>query len=179
MLRLASIALLLAGAALATELVPTVPPSCDLTAAAPWAAAGEGYRAQAMTDGEDCASASLSLALVSPHGRALWERSFGATTAVRRFYGVPGPAEMQIELDAWIAPAEGKPTVSSALPEWPEGNAAPDGFEPAAGLTAAAWAALRAGALALFCFDDAPGFQTCVVLGDGDAVSEIGRRATR
>jgi len=179
MIRLTLLAGLLAGAALAADPLPTVPPSCDLTAVAPWTSAGEGYRVQAMTDGDDCAGASLSLALVSPHGRALWERSYGATTAVRRFYGVPGPSDMQNELDAWIAPADGKPAVSTDLPVWDDEAPAPDGFEPVEPFTTVTWAALRAAARPLFCFDDAPGYQTCVALGADDAVTEIGRRATR
>lgn len=172
-------ALLLAGAADASDPVPAIPPSCNLTAAAAWASAGEGYRAQAMTEGEACDDASLSLALVSPNGRALWERGVGGASAVRRFYGVPGPAEMQRELEAWIAPAEGKPAVSTELPEWPEDASAPAGFEPAEGVTQLSWTVLRDAALPLFCFDDAPGFQTCVAMSQDETVSEIGRRATR
>lgn len=163
----------------AGEPMPTVPPSCDLVAVAPWPSAGEGYRAQAMTDGEVCASSSLILVLVSPGGRALWEREFGGVAAVRRFYGVPGPAEMQLELDTWIAPAEGKPAVTTALPAWPEGAVTPQGFEPVEGVTEEAWAVLRAAARPVFCFDNDPGYQTCLALGANDAVSEIGRQATR
>lgn len=165
--------------ATAAETVPAIPPTCTLTAVAPWPAAGEGYRAQAMTEGDDCQTASLTLALVSPHGRALWEREYGGISAVRRFYGVPGPAEMQIELESWIAPADGKPAVTTALPDWATGSAAPLGFEPAEGLTAEAWANLREAARPVFCFDEDPGYQTCLVLDANQDVTEIGRRATR
>lgn len=163
----------------ATEAAPVIPEPCRLTAVAPWASAGEGYRVQAVTDGEGCAEASLTLALVSPSGRALKEWQWGSTVAVRRFYGVPGPAEMQRELDAWIAPASGTPTVSSDLPNWPEGTAGPERFEPSEAMTQVTWTVMREAALPLFCFDDAPGYQTCVVLKEGDTVDAIGRRATR
>lgn len=164
---------------LAAETTPVTPPSCTLTAVAPWTAAGAGYRAQAMTEGNDCSTASLTLVLVSPHGRALWERDFGGAGAVRQFYGVPGPNEMQIELDAWIAPAEGKPAISSDLPGWDAGAASPAGFEPVEGVTAEAWATLRMAARPLFCFSNDPGYQTCLALGADDEITEIGRRATR
>lgn len=178
MFRLVALAAVLAAVSVAAE-APAVPPSCNLSAVAPWVSAGEGYRAQAMTSGQDCASATLDLALVSPQGRALWERHYSATTAVRQFYGVPGRREMQSELEVWIAPAEGKPGRSSQLPEWPEGAAGPAGFEPAAYMTQFAWSVLRDAALPLFCFNDAPGFQTCVAISKDDTIDEIGRRATR
>jgi hypothetical protein len=165
--------------AILSEATPAIPPSCNLTATASWPSAGEGYRAQAMTEGETCDAASLSLALVSPSGRALFERAYGGVGAVRRFYGVPGPAEMQIELESWIAPADGKPAVTTALPDWATGSAAPLGFEPAEGLTAEAWANLREAARPVFCFDEDPGYQTCLVLDANQDVTEIGRRATR
>lgn len=163
----------------ATEAAPVIPDPCRLTAVAPWASAGEGYRVQAVTDGEGCAEASLTLALVSPSGRALKEWQWGSTVAVRRFYGVPGPAEMQRELESWIGPAAGKPEVTSELPVWPEGAAGPDGFEPAETMTQITWTDMRQAALPLFCFDDAPGFQTCVAMSQDETVAEIGRRATR
>jgi len=163
----------------ATEPLLEVPPSCDLVAVSPWASAGEGYRAQAMIDGDICAEAHLTLALVSPSGRALYEKDFGGTASVRRFYGVPGPAEMQKELEAWIEQIGDKPARSSALPDWPDGAAVPEMFEPDAGLSVAAWRALRAADRPLFCFDDAPGYQSCVALGADGEIAEIGRRATR
>jgi hypothetical protein len=169
---------LLAGAASA-ETDPVLPATCGVVAVSPWASAGEGYRAQAMTDGETCATASLSLALVAPSGRAIFEREYSGVSAVRRFYGVPGPTEMQRELESWIAPADTKPAVTTALPEWPAGAGAPQAFEPADGITVEAWATLRAAARPVFCFDEDPGYQTCLVLGAGDDVTEIGRRATR
>lgn len=163
----------------ASETLPALPEPCRLTVVAPWVSAGEGYTVQAITDGEDCAAASLMLALVSPAGRALREWQWSATVAVRRFYGVPGPAEMKAELEAWIAPAEGKPDRTSLLPVWPEGASTPEGFEPAEKMTPPSWNGLRDADLALFCFDDAPGFQPCAVMDRDEAILDIGRRATR
>ncbi len=163
----------------AADAAPAIPEPCRLTAVAPWGAAGEGYRVQADTDGEGCAEASLTLTLVSPASRALKEWQWSATVAVRRFYGVPGPAEMQRELESWIGPAAGKPTVSSDLPDWPEGAGGPAGFEPADYMTQLTWTVMRDAALPLFCFDDAPGFQTCVTISQDDVVDDIGRLAMR
>ncbi len=158
---------------------PAIPEPCRLSAVGPWSSAGEGYTVQATTDGADCATADLTLALVSPSGRALKEWQWSATVAVRRFYGVPGPSEMRRELEAWISPGEGQPEASNALPAWPEGAARPGRFEPAEGLTREAWVSLQAAARPLFCFDEAPGYQTCVALEADETVLDIGRRATR
>lgn len=163
----------------AADAAPRLPEPCRLTATAPWSSAGAGYTAQAITDGEDCAAASLTLTLVSPRGRALKEWAWSATVAVRRFYGVPGPAAMQTELEAWIAPAEDKPAISTDLPAWEADAAAPAGYEPAEGVKPAVWNALRGAARPVFCFDDAPGYQTCVALQPDETIESLERRATR
>ena len=156
-----------------------LPDGCNAEAVAPWPAAGEGYRAQAATEGEACAEAALTLALVAPTGRALWERPPSAAAAIRVLYGVPGGREMETELQAWIAQGGTKPSTASDLPVWAEGAAGPEGFEPMPETGRAAYEALCASAWPLFCYADAPGFDTCLVLAADDSVSVIGRRATR
>jgi hypothetical protein len=158
---------------------PPFLPDCSASAEAPWPAAGAGYRALATTDGASCPEAHLTLALVTPAGRALWERDFGGAAAVRVLYGVPGGREMAVELEAWLTQGGSKPATAADLPPWPDGASGPAGFEPEPAMGRADYAALRAGARPLFCFAEAPGFDTCVVLETDESVAVIGRRATR
>lgn len=156
-----------------------LPVGCSASAVAPWPAAGEGYRAQAATEGEVCAEAALTLALVAPTGRALWELPTSGVGAIRVLYGVPGGREMEAELQAWISQGGSKPATAADLPVWADGAAGPEGFEPTTETDRAAYEALRAAARPLFCYADDPGFDTCLVLAADDSVSAIGRRATR
>lgn len=167
------------GAAAAAADPPLAIPDCSATAAAPWASAGERYEVSASTQGESCTSATLRLVLISPHGRGLWELEYHGAAAVRELYGVPGAPEMKDALLAWITPAESDPRRSSELAAWPADAAGPDGFEPAAAMDRAAYEALRAEGRPLFCYGDAPGFDSCVALMTDDRVTAIGRRATR
>lgn len=167
----------LSGAAIAAEM--TLPPDgCRAEATAPWVAAGEGYRAQAATEGPTCGEASLDMALVAPSGRAVWELHFSNVAAVRPLYGVPDAAAMTNELAAWISQA-GDPATSADLSAWPSAGPGPVGFEPQPDLTRGSYEALRAGAKPLFCYAEAPGFDTCVALVDAYDVKPIGRRPTR
>lgn len=165
-------------AARADEPLPYIV-DCNASVEAPWPAAGAGYRAVAITEGASCPDAHLTLALVAPGGRALWERDFGAAASVRVLYGVPGGREMAAELQAWLTQGGPKPATAAELPPWPDDAAGPAGFEPEAAMDRAAYADLRAGGRPLFCFADAPGFDTCVVLEKDGLVAVIGRRATR
>ncbi|BCW88507.1 hypothetical protein sos41_16480 [Alphaproteobacteria bacterium SO-S41] len=165
-------------AARADDLPPIVS-GCKAEAVVPWPAAGEGYRAMAYTEGEDCAEAHLTLALVAPTDRALWQWDFGGAASVRALYGVPNVVEMERALGAWLTQGSDKPTTSADLPAWADGAAAPEGFEPDAVLDRAGWEALRAAKRPLFCFADAPGFQTCVQLTIDENGAPIGRRAIR
>lgn len=167
---------LLAGVAGAGPVI--IDTSCNAEAVAPWPAAGEGYRAQANTEGPDCGTAQLTLALVTPHDRAMWMHQSGAA-GIRVLYGVPDRAAMEKELAAWIAQGEGKPKRSGELASWAEGAAGPEGFEPDPALGRAAYEALRGADRPLFCFADAPGFDTCLLLTASDDITPIGRRATR
>lgn len=166
------------GAASADDLPPIVS-GCKAETMVLWPAAGEGFRAMAYSEGEDCAEAHLTLALVAPTDRAVWQWDFGGAAAVRVLYGVPDAKEMARALTAWLTQGGAKPATSADLPAWPEGAAAPEGFEPDAALDRTAWEALRAAKRPLFCFAYDPGFESCVQLTAEENGALIGRRATR
>ena len=86
--------------------------------------------AQAATEGEACAEAALTLALVAPTGRALWERPPKRRRRDPRALRVPGRSRNGTELQAWIARAEpSRPRIGPAGLGGGRGRTR-SGFEP-------------------------------------------------
>lgn len=132
--------------------------ACTVAVDAPWNGAA-GYRLRASAAGESCATAAITIEVVSPEGEFVFRDDYSGADLPILFDGLTDEDGLRVSLKSWLADAERNLTAGE-LPIWPlgaEGPLTPDGegefpFYPAEGMDQARYEAIRATNSPLFCF---------------------------
>ena len=150
---------------------------CQVSAAAPWHASAQAtYQVEASSAGPDCTHAVATIAVRDASGKVMWADAAPSEHVMALAPAHDLPA-MQRALAEWIDSNNRTIATSSALPDWPQGADAPQNgefpFYPEHDVDRAAYMALRAANVPVFCYVQGMESQACIALQDG-AMTKIG-----
>jgi hypothetical protein len=152
---------------------------CAATASAPWAAGAETLTVEGSTTGADCASAEARLALRRGDGGGETYAQVFSASSIFTLAGASSAEDMQRRLQEWVNGAGPVLDSTGDLPEWEENAELPGNsefpFRPY-GIDRAAYAALRATDVPMFCFVQGMETQACFWLDQG-ALRRIGEQS--
>ena len=101
---------------------------CETRSRATWAGSGKGIFAEAMSQGQTCANAVVTLVLRDSTGKPLWVDSrIGAQVMI--FAGLGNRNAMARAMNDWIDQRRSQLARSDRLPDWPKGAQAPKAGE--------------------------------------------------
>jgi len=176
---LAAVALL-AAACQRLEEADNIAPGCDARAANTWGVADAQYSVEASTDGPDCARAVATIVVRDASGVPLYAEAHLANHLMT-LAPATTEAAMQTALADWSNPANNTTMqTTSALPDWPQGVAAPQNgefpFYPEPGYDRDTYMAIRAENAPLLCYVQGMESTSCLALRNG-ALEKIGVQA--
>jgi hypothetical protein len=155
---------------------------CNVSVEAPWIAEEtRRYIAEAHVAGPTCEQGVATLVIRQREGTPIYTWS-GLATTTFFLKDATDPTAMKTALGEWIAQGP-EPDTTATLPAWEETEGQPRRaefpFMPESWFDKAAWDALKAEKLDMFCFPQGMESQLCAVLrqGDGNApttMEEIG-----
>lgn len=128
---------------------------CSAAAWRAWAPVkGRAYRTEAFSNGGNCATAVVTIAVRGPDGTVLWSDA-APGAHVMTFAGVKTRAEMVKALGDWLT-QEHMFKTSADLPPWGVGDETPKSgefpFYPEAGVDRETYEQIRAQRLPVFCY---------------------------
>jgi hypothetical protein len=143
--------------------------SCEASSDGVWRVGGADYSVRATASGPSCAQAVAVLVVRASDGSAILTHA-APSAYIFGLKDATDEAAMGAALNEWRTPADGLATTAD-LPAWAAGADQPGGefvFYPEAGYDErAAYEALRAQGLALFCFAQGGESLACYALQDG------------
>ena len=120
--------------------------NCPATASTQWSAGGDTFTIDAAAAGENCASATVTIAIHDAHGASIQAASYEAST-MTPLSGAESVDDMSRMLREWITPAGASMDSTGDLAAWAAGAPTPSdagvAYTPASGVTRAAYEALR------------------------------------
>lgn len=149
------------------------PGDCNAQASAPWAAAGSGYQAEALTHGKTCDMSVAVIIVRGPDGTPIFVSAHNARD-VMVLAGMASAADMEAALKVWIDQSDGVLSTTGKLPEWAQGQDQPSlgefPFMPEPEIDRETYATIRADNTPLFCFVQGMESVACAVLVPADGV---------
>jgi hypothetical protein len=150
---------------------------CSAAAWRNWAPVkGRSYRAEAYSNGRNCAQAIVTIAVRGPDGTVLWSDA-APGAHVMTFAGVTTRADMVKALGEWLMQEHTFKT-SADFPPWPEGEEGPKSgefpFYPEAGYDRDAYEQVRAQKLPVFCYVQGMESMACLTLTREGQMDKIG-----
>jgi hypothetical protein len=145
--------------------------ACDVSVSAPWIKQdAQSYAVEALVFGPTCKQGVAMLVVRDGAGTPVYTWS-GLTDYLFGLRDAADPEAMKTALAEWIfQPTE--PDTTATLPAWEETEGQPRRaefpFMPESWFDKAAWDALKAEALPMFCFPQGIESQQCAVLRKGD-----------
>lgn len=145
---------------------------CDARAVHTWNAMPDtALSVEALSHGPDCDRAVATLVIRDASGVPLYADTHFAGH-VMSLAGAADQAAMQTALGEWVDSSNATMISTSALPDWPQGAAAPANgefpFYPDEGVGRDAYLSLRAQNLPLFCYVQGMESLRCVALNQGE-----------
>ena len=154
------------------------PSNCNATAPSTWTAGSETITIEGSSAGADCAGAEATITLrrADGGGGAMYAQVFTANS-IRVLAGANTVEDMERRLQEWVSPSAALDSTGD-LPEWAANAAIPgesaSPFRPY-GMDRAAYDALRAADVPMFCFVQNMDSQACFWL-DAGAFRRIGEQ---
>jgi len=145
------------------------PAGCYAEASQDWSAVGSQYYViEAEATGATCGEATATLRITTSDGTVLFERAYPTAQVSLAFAPNSDQSQLRAELEAWAQNTAETPTADS-LPAWPSGAQRPPNFQPAEGVTRAAYESARGNQGPLFCYPDGGESNACVALAGTNA----------
>ncbi len=146
---------------------------CDARARSAWT---KGVVAEAMSQGQTCANAVVTLVLRDSSGKPIWVDARIAAQ-VMIFVGAADRNAMTRTLADWIDQRKSAMARSDKLPDWPQGAAAPKAgefpFYPDGEVDREAYMKLRGAHVPMFCYVQGMESMACVAM-TSDGVTKVG-----
>jgi hypothetical protein len=150
---------------------------CAARAANVWSAgAGATFAIEAVSAGDQCASAAVTLSIRGPDGATAHEQNFQADQ-VMTLAGAESVDDLRRRLSEWITPPGVQMDSTGDLPAWAQGAEVPVSeefpFYPEDGVTREVYETLRTEDRSMFCYVQGMESMACLAMHEG-ALTKIG-----
>jgi hypothetical protein len=152
-------------------------PDCSAAAWRDWTPArGHRYRTEAFSNGGNCASAVVTIAVRAPDGTVLWSEA-APSAHLMIFAGIKTRGEMVKALGEWLA-QDHMFKSSADFPPWAAGDDAPKSgefpFYPEAGVDRETYEQIRAQRLPVFCYVQGMESLACLTVTADGQMEKVG-----